>query len=232
MKTAQDLRKVIVERAKGIETVGAIYGLEGAHPLEGKLKNLDILYDSGVRMLGITHFFDNELAGSLHGISGAGLTDFGRAAIIRSQQLGMIIDLAHVSEQAVSEILPLLKRPPLVSHTGFKGHCDTPRNIKDSLMQDIAKAGGVIGVGFWDKAICDVTPAKIAEAIQYGVTLVGVDHVALGSDFDGTVTTALDSSEMVAITGALLDIGMSDGDIRKIMGQNTLNFFLAYLPIE
>jgi microsomal dipeptidase-like Zn-dependent dipeptidase len=97
-------------------------------------------------------------------------------------------------------------------------------------MQEIATAGGLIGVGYWPGAICGTSPAKIAEAILYGVRLVGADHVALGSDFDGTVTTAIDTSELAAITQALLDAGATEAEINKVMGGNMLLFLQQNLP--
>lgn len=212
---------------------GAIAGVlatEGAHPLEGKLENLDRLYAAGYRVLGLQHFFDNELGGSLHGVSGAGLTDFGRTAVAEAERRGMIIDVAHSSEAVVRDVLAISTRPIIVSHTGLKGECDSPRNISDDLMKAVADKGGLIGVGFWDGAVCDVSPEGIAAAIVYAVGLLGVDHVALGSDFDGTVTTPFDASELHALTAALLAAGLDEAAIRKVMGENAIRFFLENLP--
>ena len=86
--------------------------------------------------------------------------------------------------------LALTERPVIVSHTGLQGHCDTPRNVSDETLKAVAEAGGLIGVGFWDGAICTPTVDTIAEAIIYAVDLLGAEHVALGSDFDGTVQHA------------------------------------------
>lgn len=217
-------------RARQTGALAGIYGVEGAQPLEGDLANLDRLFDKGLRVVGLQHFFDNELGGSLHGLSGAGLTDFGERVVDRAEEKSMIIDVAHSSEAVVRDVLARAKRPVIVSHTGFKGHCDTPRNISDDLMKEIAAKGGIIGVGYWREAICATTPAGIADAMAYGVALVGADHIALGSDFDGTVTTGLDASELAAITDALMKRGFDNETIARLMGGNAIAFFEAYLP--
>ena len=209
--------------------VGALLGSEGAHPLEGKLDNIDLMYDAGYRMMGITHFFDNELAGSLHGVSKAGLTEFGQASVKRFDELEMIIDLAHVSETAAYEILELSSRAPVVSHTGFKGHCNTARNYTDDLMKAIAAKGGLIAVGFWKEAICTPTPEGIAGAIDYGIKLVGEDHVVIGSDWDGS-TESITAPDFPLITQALQALGYSEDTIRKVMGENSVNFLRRWLP--
>jgi len=212
---------------------GVIAGIllsEGAHPLEGDLANLDRMYDAGFRVIGLQHFFDNELGGSLHGVSGAGLTDFGRSVIAAAEAKGIIIDIAHSSEASARDALAVATKPMIVSHTGLKGHCDTPRNFSDDLMKDIAAAGGLIGVGFWDAAVCEPTLEKVTEAIVYAVNLVGAEHVALGSDFDGGIAMPFDASEMSALTSALLEAGLDEKTVRLVMGENVIQLFLAYLP--
>ena len=230
IRTSDDLRDLIARRADGATPIGAVYLIEGAHPLEGDLANLDRLFDSGLRIAGLTHFFDNELGGSLHGTSGEGLTDFGRAVVQRANELGVIIDIAHASPAMVEDVLTLSTRPVVLSHGGLKGACDTPRNLDDALMQQFAAAGGLIGIGFWDGAICDPSPAGVARSIRYAVDLLGIDHVALGSDYDGTVAVTFDASELVHLTDALLDEGFSNDEVRAIMGENLQRFLLANLP--
>lgn len=212
--------------------IAIILATEGAHPLEGELANLDRLYDAGFRMLGLQHFFDNELGGSLHGISSAGLTDFGRAAVIAAVEKGMIIDVAHSSEAVVRDVLAITDEPLVVSHTGMRGHCENDRNFSDDLMQEIARRGGLIGIGFWDGAVCDASLPAISSAIIYAIKTLGVDHVALGSDYDGATTVPIDASEIAALTDALLKAGVSEADIRAVMGENALRFFARQLPAD
>lgn len=217
-------------RQSNSKLIGGLLGTEGSHALDGKLDNIQRLYDQGFRMMSLQHFFDNKLGGSLHGTSGAGLTPFGRDAVARMLELGIMIDVSHSSEAVVADTLAISDRPLLVSHTGFQGHCQSPRNISDDLMQQIAAGGGLIAVGYWDGAICGNSPATVAEAIVYGIGLVGEDHVSLGSDFDGTVTTSFDGSEMAVITQELLEANLSEEQIRKVMGGNMLEFLQTWLP--
>ena len=226
----RDLQSLIDDRARGENTVGAIYLIEGAHPLEGKIENLDRLHEQGLRIIAFTHFFDNELGGSLHGVSRAGLTDFGRQVVQRADELELTIDIAHASPKSVREILSLTNRPVILSHGGVKGVCDTPRNLDDELMRAVAAKGGLLGIGYWASAICDVSPTGIVHAIRYAINLVGVDHVALGSDFDGTVTTPFDTSELAILTQTMLQQGFTEEEIRKVMGGNAQRFFLESLP--
>lgn len=227
-----DLAKLVEERKTNPTLVGGLIGTEGSHALDGELENIQRLYDAGFRMMSLHHFFDNKLGASLHGTTQTGLSDFGRAAVEKMQEMDIIVDISHSSEQVVREVLAMSSKPLVVSHTGFKGHCDTPRNISDDLMVQIAQQGGLIAVGYWDGAICGNSPQKIAEAINYGIQLVGADHVSLGSDFDGTVTTSFDTSELAALTQALLDIEVSEADIRKVMGENMLRLLQEHLPAE
>ena len=225
-----ELETFLQRRESNPKLIGGLLGTEGSHALDGDLANIQRLFDRGFRMMSLQHFFDNKLGGSLHGTSGAGLTEFGREAVARMRELEIMIDVSHSSEAVVADTLMISDRPLLVSHTGFQGHCQSPRNISDELMLQIAEAGGLIAVGYWDGAICGNSPAIVAEAIAYGIDLVGEDHVALGSDFDGTVTTSFDGSEMAVVTQHLLNIGLSEEQIRKVMGGNMLRFLQANLP--
>lgn len=230
LRSRIDLAEFLQRRQSNPTLIGGLLGTEGSHALDGDLDNIQRLYNNGFRMMSLQHFFDNKLGGSLHGTSGAGLTQFGRDAVTEMLRLGIMLDVSHSSEQVVVDTLALSDKPLIVSHTGFQGHCDSPRNISDGLMEQIAAAGGLIAVGFWDGAICGNSPATVAEAIVYGIGLVGEDHVALGSDFDGTVTTSFDGSEMAVITQALLDANLSEQQIRKVMGENMLVYLETYLP--
>ena len=230
LRTRADLDSVLEARANGSLVSGGLMAVEGSHALEGSPGNIQNLYDEGFRMMSLHHFFDNELGGSLHGVSKAGLTDFGRAAIHEMNRLGIMIDVAHSSETVVDQALAISTTPLIVSHTGVRGACDQPRNISDDHMQRIAAGGGLIGIGYWEGAVCDATPAGIAKTIVYAVNLVGVEHVALGSDYDGAISVWFDTSELAALTQALLNEGLSDDEIRAVMGGNQIRFFRQYLP--
>jgi len=230
LRTRADLETVLQARANGNPVTGGLMATEGSHALDGSLGNIRNLYDEGFRMMGLHHFFDNKLGGSLHGVSKAGLTDFGRDAIHEMNRLGIMIDVAHSSEAVVDEALLLSSTPLVVSHTGVRGACDQPRNISDDHMRRIAAGGGLIGIGYWDGAVCDATPAGVARSIAYAVKLVGPAHVALGSDYDGATSVYFDTSELSVLTQALLNEGLSEDVIRAVMGGNQIRFFQKYLP--
>jgi membrane dipeptidase len=109
-------------------------------------------------------------------------------------------------------------------------NCKTKRNFSDEQMQRIAEKGCLICIGYWDAAVCDISPEGIIKSLRYAIDLVGEDHVALGSDFDGTTTTALDTSELSILTQKMLDHGFSDSEITKVMGGNSVRFLSSYLP--
>ncbi|WP_339743774.1 membrane dipeptidase [uncultured Maricaulis sp.] len=229
-RTREDLAAALERRASDPDVLVGILATEGGHPFEGDLANIDGLYDEGYRMIGLQHFFDNELGGSLHGVSNAGLTDFGRAAVARIIERGMIIDLAHSSQAVVRDVLDMTDVPLVISHTGIHGHCEARRNIPDALMSEVAARGGVIGIGFWADVTCDDTPEGVAATILAAIELLGIEHVALGSDYDGGITATFDASEYAVLTDRLLAAGLSEADVRAVMGENTIRFFLANLP--
>jgi membrane dipeptidase len=225
-----DLSQFILQRQANPQLLGMLLGTEGSHALDGDLKNVQRLFDSGFRMMSLQHFFDNKLGGSLHGESGAGLTEFGLEALKQMQALGIMLDVSHSSEQVVKDVLAFSRQPLLISHTGFYGHCASARNISDVLMQQIAAKGGLIAVGYWDGAVCGANVNEIAKAIKYGIELVGSEHIALGSDYDGATSVPFDTSELIYLTQALLDLGISELQIKQVMGANMLRYLQLHLP--
>ncbi|TNE56528.1 MAG: peptidase M19 [Alphaproteobacteria bacterium] len=230
IRTSNDMAHALAARQDNPGLVAAVLAIEGSHALDGDLDNVKKLYDAGYRLIGLHHFFDNALGGSLHGMSKAGLTDFGKEVVRSIEAEGAMIDVAHSSEASVRDVLDIATRPIILSHTGFKGGCQSPRNISDELMVRIAENGGLVGVGYWDGAVCDPSPEAIVRNIRYGIDLVGAGHVALGSDYDGTTTTAFDTSEVAILTQTMKEQGFTDDEIRAVMGENLLNFLLENLP--
>ncbi len=230
IKSLADLEAHLAARAIDSKAVGGLLGIEGSHPLEGDLANMDKIEAAGHRVIGLQHFFDNALGGSLHGESNLSLTDFGRAVVADIATRGMVLDLAHSSPQVARDVLDVTNMPVIVSHTGLLGHCPVKRNFTDDLMLEIAASGGVLGMGYWAEVACgDITPSGIAKMIKAGVEAVGVDHVSLGSDFDGSVETAFDTSELPALTHAFIEVRLSEADIRKVMGENLIHVLRARL---
>ena len=229
VNTASQLDALLAARQKDTRPIGAMLTIEGLQNLEGKAANLDRLYDAGFRMAGLTHFFDNELAGSMHGLKKAGLTPFGRDIVRRMEAKGMIIDIAHLSHKGVAEVLAMATRPVVSSHGGVQATCKVNRNLTDDEVRGVAKTGGVIGIGYWDGALCDTSPRAAAKAMKHVRDLVGIQHVALGSDYDGATTVRFDTSQLVQVTQALIDEGFTAAEIRAVMGENALRVIRAGL---
>lgn len=227
IRSPGELDALLAARAAGQKAVGGLLSIEGLQNMEGKIENLDRLYNAGFRMAGLVHFFDNEIAGSMHGEQKGGLTPLGRQTIARMEQLGMIVDIAHSSHATVAEVLKMAKRPVVSSHGGVQAVCKVNRNLSDDEIRGVAKTGGVVGIGYWDAAICGTEPEKVAAAIAHVRDLVGIDHVGLGSDFDGAVTTGFDTAQLVYVTQALVDRGFTPEEIGKVMGGNVLRVLRA-----
>lgn len=229
IKTKSDLR-AFVERRQSEKIIGGWLGIEGAHAMDGKPENVDILFDAGFRMMSPSHFFDNDIGGSAHGVEKYGLTEKGREMIRRMEARGMLVDVAHASPQVIEDVLRVATKPVVVSHTGVKGTCSNQRNLSDEQLRAIAGTGGVIGIGFWDTAVCGEDAQSIAKAIRYAANAVGARHVALGSDFDGSVKVPFDTSGVALITEALLNENFSEDEIAGIMGGNVLRLLSEQLP--
>lgn len=225
-----ELADFLRDREQTPNLVGAIFSVEGLHNLEGDIENIDKLFDAGMRMAGFTHFFDNEVSGSMHGEEKGGLTPFGEKVFDQLEQSGVIIDIAHASEPAVDAMLKRATRPLVSSHGGVQATCDENRNLNDDQIRGVAATGGVVGIGFWDAAVCAPTPQAVVDALDHVVKIGGIETAALGSDFDGAVTTGWDAASMDLITDELLKRGYSDADIALIMGGNTLRVFNDVLP--
>ncbi|HQU82136.1 MAG TPA: dipeptidase [Pyrinomonadaceae bacterium] len=229
IRTKTDLKNFL-ERRKSERIVGGFLGIEGAHALDGKLENIDVLFDAGFRMMSPSHFFDNDIGGSAHGVEKYGLTEKGREMIRRMEQKGMLVDVSHASEKTLDDVLKIATKPVVVSHTGVRGTCNNQRNLSDEQLKGIAQTGGIVGIGFWDTATCGTNAESIAKAIRYAANIIGADHVALGSDFDGSVKVPFNTGGEVLITEALLKENFNEEEIAQIMGGNVLRILGENLP--
>lgn len=232
VRTRSDLAEVLKTQSSQSGRLAAVLATEGLHPLEGQLENVDRLYDAGFRITGLTHFFDNEVGGSAHGMVQGGLTPFGRQVVARLEERKMLVDLAHASPQLIDDVLAIAKRPVLVSHTGVKGTCPGPRNLSDAHIKAIAATGGVIGIAYFQGAVCGLTAADIIKAMQHAIAVAGVKHVALGSDFDGAIRVAFDTTGLQLLTQGLMEAGLSESDIADVMGGNVRRLLLENLPTQ
>lgn len=230
IESAADLSGYLERRRANGRITAGMLSIEGAHALDGKLENLDVLYRAGYRMMSPSHFFDNDIGGSAAGVHKIGLTEKGREWVRQMEARHMIVDLAHASPWTIEDVLAIATRPLVVSHTGVKGTCDNNRNLTDDQIRAVAAKGGLIGIGYWDTATCGTDARAIVKAMRYVSDRVGAEHVALGSDFDGAVTEPFDTTGLAEITDAMLEAGYSEAEIRMIMGDNVVKFLLQNLP--
>ena len=228
IKSRADLQRFLDTRKPGM--VAGFLGAEGSQPLEGNLDNIDLLFDAGIRMMAPTHFTDTAIGGAAAGVHKGGLTDLGRQWVRRLESKKIIIDLAHASPATLRDVTAMATRPVLVSHAGVKGTCDNPRNLSDDELRAVARTGGVIGIGLWETASCGTDARAVARSVRYAARIVGVEHIAMGSDFDGAMTAPFDASGWVLVTDALLQEGFSPDEVRLIMGGNVARLLLNALP--
>jgi microsomal dipeptidase-like Zn-dependent dipeptidase len=230
LKSRADLASFQERRRQDPSLVAGLLALEGAQVLEGSASNVEAMDVAGYRMVGLVHFFDNEIAGSAHGVAKGGLTPLGREVVRRLEDKAILVDLAHSSPRTFVEVLGAARRPVVVSHTGVKGTCDNVRNLSDDQLRGVARNGGVVGIGFWETAVCGTDVQAIVRALRYAVDVAGIEHVALGSDFDGAVTVPFDASGLPLLTEALLDGGFREEEIAAVMGGNVRRLLAETLP--
>jgi microsomal dipeptidase-like Zn-dependent dipeptidase len=230
IRTQTELQQFIEARKTNRVLTAGMLGLEGAQPLEGDLTNLDEFYNAGVRYIGLAHFYDNEWAGSAHGMNKGGLTEIGKLLIKKMDSLHITIDLAHASQQTINDVFSLHQGPVLVSHTGVKGVCNNQRNLSDEQLIEIGKRNGLVGIGLWETAVCGKDAAATAKSIRYVADKIGVDNVALGSDWDGAFEMHFDVTGLPLIVVALEKENFTRAEIEKVMGGNVKDFFLKNLP--
>ena len=225
-----DLAAYLAAReARGGMTAGLL-AIEGAHALDDDPRNLEAVYDLGVRMISPAHFFDTAFGGSAHGVEQGGLTVRGRELLEGMEARGVLFDVAHASARTIDDTLAIATQPVVASHTGVRGVLDNARNLSDAHLEGIAATGGVVGIGFWDTACGGRDVASIARSIAYAVDRIGAEHVSLGSDWDGAVGVPFDAANTVLLTDALLDAGLDEATIRAVMGENVLRLLASSLP--
>ncbi len=222
--------------------IAAISSIEGAYSLD-KATGIELLrqyYDLGVRILALNWSISNILGEGNNEAykngapSSGGLTELGKAAICEMNRLGMVVDVSHMNKETFQGAVAASKAPVIASHSGAAGLNKHVRNLDDSQIRAIAANGGVVQIVFYPLFL-DGTPDtravkivdKLADHIDYVVKLAGIDHVGLGSDFDGAhMGTDLSDASMVPnITRELLERGYRRNDIKKILGGNTLRVF-------
>ena len=230
IRTAADLAAYDADRGARPDITAGLLAIEGAHALDGDPANVDIVADAGFRMMGPAHFFDNAFAGSAHGVEKGGLTDLGREMVQRMEGRSMLVDVAHASSATVDDVVAMARRPVIASHTGLRGVVDSVRNLTDAQARAIAETGGVLGIGFWPTVCGGTSAGDIARAIAHAIRVAGIEHVALGSDFDGAVPVPFDATGLILLTDALIEAGLDDDAIQKVMGGNVHRLLAETLP--
>lgn len=221
-----------VEQAHRHGKLACILGMEGGEPLQEDLAILRSAYRLGLRNIGLVWGGRNALGCGVSGenIDEDGLSDFGRAVVRESNRLGIMVDVSHLNEVGFWDVIDATEKPVIASHSNARKLHDHPRNLWDEQIEAIAETGGLIGVVFtfmtedWSAAVL----GDVLDQIDYMVALVGLDHVGLGSDFDGIPHTPAgleDVSQMGAITRGLLERGYGEEDVAKILGGNWLRVF-------
>jgi len=238
---AEDVRRIVAEGR-----IAALMGLEGGHAIEDDLANLREFRDRGIRYVTLTwsnthNWADSSSGERRHG----GLTEFGREVVREMNRLGMIVDVSHASDETFWDALEVTRAPLMASHSSARALVDNPRNMDDEMLRAIATNGGIVMVNFgghfidprkatrW-RIIKDTVfhwgPSPVARDLlldhfDHVVEVAGIDHVGLGSDFDGTLFLpdgVSDVSGFPDVTAGLLERGYSEADVRKILGENAL----------
>ncbi len=221
-----------IEKAKAEGKVAGILSLEGAEPLAGDIELLRIFYRLGVRNLGLTWDYRNQAGDGVGVAEPGGLTDYGRALVREANRLGMMIDIAHLPPQGVADVLHTTERPVIDSHANAHALCGHRRNLTDAQLDALAANGGVVCVAFVPGFIhSDPSQASlegVLDHIDYIVRRIGIDHVGIGSDFDGydgTTRGLEDASHLPTLTAGLAARGYDEPSLRKILGLNLLRIF-------
>nr|NNM90072.1 dipeptidase [Bacilli bacterium] len=229
--TVSDVQRI--RQTQGI--LGALLSLEGADCLAGHASVLSMLYALGVRLIGLTWNHGNSLADGILEPRGGGITGFGREVIEQMQQLGMVIDVSHASDRVVEDVVQIVSRPIIASHSNARAVYPAKRNLEDEHMKLIAATGGVIGVTFVPEFIADKNEVMIEDLLRHllhMLRVVGADAIALGSDFDGITTTMADLRDSrdypVLIERLHHEIGHET--TKKIMGENIFRVLTNTLP--
>ncbi|MGQ9854864.1 MAG: membrane dipeptidase [Candidatus Oleimicrobiaceae bacterium] len=216
--------------------IGGILAVEGGHAIENSLSKLRALYAAGVRCLTITwnNSTDWAVSASDSRSTFVGLSPFGREVIALMDSLGMIVDVSHTGEQTIRDIVALTRNPIIASHSGARALRDHVRNLRDEQIIALAATGGVVGVVFYPTFLVPANQRadvnSVADHIDYIARLVGVDHVGIGSDFDGIGRTPQgleDCSRLPNLTWTLLRRGHTMQEVEKILGGNFLRVFRA-----
>ncbi len=209
--------------------IAVMLSVEGLHMAEEDLANLEAFYLRGVRCVGMAHFTSNAFASTnFHAKAETGLSALGKAAVRWMNRMGIVIDLAHTHTRCVREVCEITEAPVIISHTGLSGIRPAQRNASDDDIRLVADTGGVVGVIYattWISEKVFPTLQEVVDHIDYLRDKVGIDHVALGSDWDGLIMLPRgmrDARDLPRLFHLLEERGYSQKEISKIAGGNFL----------
>lgn len=218
-----------VERIFASGKIASMIGMEGGHAIENSLGALRGFFAMGARYMTLTHngtldWVDSANDEHRHG----GLTPFGQEVVREMNRLGMLVDLSHTSPETMNDALDVAEAPVIWSHADTRGMRDHPRNVPDQVLRRLPDNGGVVMITFVPSFLTDreeATIADVANHIEHVAELAGIDHVGIGSDFDGISSTPVgmeDVSSYPALFAELSRRGWSEGDLAKLAGENVL----------
>ncbi len=223
VRTAKEIEEC---RREGV--FAALLGIEGAHALEGDLEQLGAFARRGVRYLGFLHFSANDAGYPAHGRGRKdheGLTSWGHALVERCEELGVMVDLAHINKRGFMDACRRSGRPLIVSHTGVSGAHAHWRNIDDEQVRAVAEKGGCIGVIFCPRYLGGDGLEPVVRQIQHVLNVAGEDTPALGSDWDGFIVPTWplrDPLGLPLLVDALLSVGLPERTIAKFLRGNVM----------
>ena len=203
-------------------------GIENGHALEGSLDNLRHFAQRGIVYMTLCHNGDNDICDSARGEhTHDGVSAFGREVISEMNRLGIMVDLSHAGEKSFYDALELSKTPIVCSHSSCRALCDHPRNLTDDQMRALAQQGGVMQVTLYHGFLVKDGDATLDDAmrhLEHAIEVMGIDHVGLGTDFDGDggIRGLASSAELLNYTRELLKRKCSEADIQKLWGGNFL----------
>ncbi|MHB1125517.1 MAG: dipeptidase [Bacillota bacterium] len=221
-------KKGEIDAALASGKIGCVLSLEGGDALEGDLGVLRLFYRLGIRCAGLTWNHRNQLADGVgEGKKAGGLTRFGQEVVEEMSRLGMIIDVSHLGERGFWDVMALTRQPVIASHSNCWSQCHHVRNMRDAQIRTLAEKGGVLGITFAPAFVAkrQANLEKVLDHIEHACQLVGPQHVAIGSDFEGVEKTAegLDDVSMIwRVTEGLLARGYPEEEVALIMGGNWL----------
>lgn len=227
--------EIVAAREAG--RLAALLGIEGGHAIENSLDVLREFHGRGVRTMTLTWNNSNDWADGCgdHGPHG-GLTDFGREVVAAMEELDMVVDISHVAPSTFDDVLAVARRPLIASHSCARVLRDHPRNLHDHQLRALAEQGGVACVNFYSGFLVREGPCAlehVLDHVMHFASVAGVEHVGLGSDFDGIPSAPdglADVSELPRLTAGLLERGLDESEITAVLGGNLLRIFDGAIP--